>query len=212
MLAGPALHPEKGSGTRLLSRERQQMWQFPSLSLMTRSHSLSFLWGLEGKTRNGYKKKITPWSPNKTSQTSTLRRNFWESLSEVSFHCYLGTFYPKVTMLGDTEGLCPAWPSSHLGPSLLLPTSQTPHTLKDPAQSPHLPLSFLWSELQNARTRREIRRHSIHLSHFTNHKSWRALLCAKCFTEDNLWNPQNPYKVIISIIPILLMRNKAQRR
>lgn len=197
MLARPALHSEKGSGTRLLSRESQQVWQFPSLSSMSRSHGLSFLLGLEGKTRNGHKKKITPWSPDKTTQISTLCRNF----SEVSFHCYLGTIYPKVAMLGDTEGLCPAWTSSHLGSSLLLPASKTPQTLKDPAKSSHLPLSFLWSELQNSRTRREIRRHSIHLFHFANHKSWYALLCTIALQRITCGTLKIPTRSILVLSP-----------
>ena len=149
----------------------------PSFIPTIRCHSPSFLPGPEGETRAGITKKTLlrartehprHWSlPGATSNLYRTRRG-------ASLRCSSpATWAPSIQRP-------PCWVTPGLPAIGGLPhASQLPNppTLEGPAQIPRLPSSFLWSPSRNARMRRESRKHSTHLSHFTDHTSWRCLLC-----------------------------------
>lgn len=135
VLAGPALAPWDGLGHMSIVCGEPASITVPSF-IIDDQKSPSKLSSGTKKRDQEWALRISPQSPDQTSQTSTLCTNCWESLSEVFLHWHPNTFYPKGCQVGRP---CPSWPYSHLATSLLLPASQTPPTLEDSAHIPHLP-------------------------------------------------------------------------
>lgn len=135
VLAGPALAPWDGLGHVSIVYGEPASITVPSF-IIDDQKSPSKLFSGARKRDQEWALRISPQSPDKTSQTSTLCTNCWENLSEVFLHWYPSTFYPKGCQVGwHLERPCPSWPYSHLATSLLLPASQTPPPLRTQLKS-----------------------------------------------------------------------------